>query len=133
MTTEELKSLNLAIFHRFIKFQAGMSLLRIEGLRPGVFKVVESGKGSETNVPDIYLNSLEHIDKPIFVPDLDHDPTINQCLVSCHGSQWRFENYSCPVWKETGWIITSDDANMTDVFSTKASALLWSLVLYPPF
>ena len=133
LTSNETKSLKDAVYHRFIKFEADMNLVMLSDMKPGIFKAVDAGKGSDTAVPITYLNSLEHIDKPVFVPDFNHNATIDLALAQAYGSEYRFERHECKVWNETGWRIISDKDCLTDVYSTKASALLFCLCLVPPF
>ena len=109
MTSSELESLQKAVYHRFVQFGVGMNLIMVGDSRPAMFKAVEAGKGSDTNVPVNYLNSLEHIDKPVFLPDLDHDPTIDQSLILAYGKGYEFESHYSKAWDQTIWRISNKE------------------------
>lgn len=132
LTESERASVRELIYHRFIKFKSGMNLvLRSDPARIGVFKSVDKSE-SDTQVPVEYLNSVEHIDAPDFLPDLAHEPTI-MMLLDHSFRGYKFEHYTCPVWKETGWRIVNDDDCLTGPHPSKAAAYIWSLCLTPPF
>ena len=133
LTENEKKTVIDCVYHRFFKFEPNMNLIKVDDNQVGRFKSVEAGKGSDILVPINYLNSIEHIDKPMFIPDLNHEPTINTLLNSSLGSMYRFEFYKCEVFNEEGWTIQSDEAMLCGPFSTKPSTLLWAICITPPF
>lgn len=120
------------VYHRFIHFMPGMNLiLRAKPHQIGVFTAVESS-GSDTQVPVGYLNGLEHIDAPDFIPDLSHEPTLKMLLERSFKGH-NFEHYTCPVWQEAGWRIINGSNALTGPHPSKAAAYVWSLCLTPPF
>lgn len=142
MRDAEKRTLADAVYHRFVKYQEGMNLITVDVKFPGLYKAVAPGKGTDTNVPVNYLNSLEHIDSPTFLPDLNHDPTLRMIMTEVWGQNFKFDYYKCPVWNEEGWRIIYTETSepdspikgqLTHPAKTKEVALLWSLCVTPPF
>lgn len=141
LTTSERQSVRDLVYHRFIRFQPGMMLIRAsEPGRRGYYVASEQSKG-DNDPPVAFLNSLDNINDVKFIPDLSHGPTLD-LIVSATFPGFYFEMYSCPVWNEKGWRLFNPEVDvngekvasaLTGPHSSKAAALIWSLFLTPPF
>ena len=124
-----------AIYHRFIQYQPNLNLIHVDyPNQVGKFSSTNEGQGTDVKVPVNYLNSLDHINSPVFIPDFNHDPTINRLLHTLHGKECIFEYYRCSVWKQEGWRINNTRTNtiISDIHDTKETALIWSTCVIPP-
>lgn len=136
LTDDDKDRLFHLISHRYIKFQVGMNLiLRQQPTAIGVFKCVERSN-SDTQVPVDYLNSLNHIDSLDFIPDFAHEPTANMALAQAFPN--AVFKYSEPQSTSGsgdlgGWYIQSPSSVITDRYPNRASALIWALIMMPPF
>jgi hypothetical protein len=141
MTPAERHAIRDLVYHRFIQFQPGMMLIRAsEPERRGYYKASAQSTG-DNDPPVAFLNSLDNINEVKFLPDLSHGPTVD-LIVEKALPGFQFELYHCPVWNEKGWRLFNPEYDhngkvmkvaLTGPHETKASALVWSLGLAPPF
>ena len=130
----ERDTLAQCIYHRFIKFESGLNLIkRDQPNRIGVYKSVEAGQGSDTCVPVNYLNSIEHINNPLFVPDMNHNLTLEKILVGTWGDEYRYQYDKCDIFMEEGYRVMSDGGSVSPIMESKEKALIWSICMICPF